>query len=196
MIDPITNIDEKFDNLDIAEYDIRNAKNTLYGSRTTSFLGEFDTILNEHSNDIIYAQFSSSECMIGFSTLEMKKYRLPFEIHAIVTDKGEFLGIILDFSAAQKLGFQYAYNYHFFNGTNDTGDDDQLNGLSHVKECYMEWMQSVQRMAQNANIVLQSQADGRLLERFCTQGITQRYGQAIRPFRMKKLKTSSYKKRQ
>ncbi|KAI9257133.1 hypothetical protein BDA99DRAFT_606410 [Phascolomyces articulosus] len=54
-----------------------------------------------------------------------------------------FLGMMLDFSMAQSNGFQEAYKRY-------TGKDD---GIRYVKGCYMHWMQSVQRINSNHNII-------------------------------------------
>ncbi|KAG2214760.1 hypothetical protein INT45_006289 [Circinella minor] len=54
-----------------------------------------------------------------------------------------FLGMMLDFSMAQVNGFQQAYKRY-------TGKDD---GMRYVKDCYMHWMQSVQRINSNHNII-------------------------------------------
>lgn len=56
---------------------------------------------------------------------------------------GKMFGVIMDFSQAQINGFLAAYT--MYTGRND--------GLSYLKGCYMHWMQSVQRISSNHNMV-------------------------------------------
>ena len=68
--------------------------------------------------------------------------------------KDRFLGVVMDFSAAQRLGFLHAFNYHYHNSANGSGTPEQLNeGISYFKGCHMHWMQSVQRVVKNHSAV-------------------------------------------
>lgn len=69
-------------------------------------------------------------------------YKIDFD-----TEVG-FLGMLMDFSAAQRKGFLQAYRQYTFGRT---------DGLKYLKGCYMHWMQSVQRVSSNHTIVQPSQ---------------------------------------
>ncbi|CAO3637917.1 unnamed protein product [Mucor fragilis] len=69
-------------------------------------------------------------------------------------NKHQFLGMIMDFSAAQRLGFVHAYNYYFNNSADGSGSAEQMaEALGFLKGCYMYWMQSVQRTVPNHAVV-------------------------------------------
>lgn len=61
-----------------------------------------------------------------------------------------FLGVVMDFSPAQRKGFLEAYET-FFAKHGHVPED----GRKCIKGCYMHWMQSVQRIVSNYAVVPQ-----------------------------------------
>lgn len=56
-----------------------------------------------------------------------------------------FLGMLMDFSAAQRQGFLSAFNKYFNNNNNGGGTVHQINeARSFLKGCFMHWMQRCQ----------------------------------------------------
>jgi len=74
----------------------------------------------------------------------------------------KFLGVIMDFSAAQREGFILALRDNF--------GVKQHNALPFLKGCYMHWMQSVKRMSNNHQVVKPDEIDTflKLVHRFRT----------------------------
>ena len=80
-----------------------------------------------------------------FGGLSAKFYKRYFELffdHFMIP-KEIFLGMIVDFSAAQIFGFVEAFNSHY----------KSIDAYCYLKGCYMHWMQSVQRIVSNYNVV-------------------------------------------
>ncbi|KAI9273123.1 hypothetical protein BDA99DRAFT_284548 [Phascolomyces articulosus] len=82
----------------------------------------------------------------GTSEMYFHQYFLAFfsAYQIDFSNENNFLGMIMDFSSAQRNGFLLAYRQYTF------GRDD---GLKYLKGCYMHWMQSVQRVSSNGNAV-------------------------------------------
>ncbi|KAG2216529.1 hypothetical protein INT45_014183 [Circinella minor] len=95
--------------------------------------------------DVTYSAFQKarylcSTAVIGGLTTEyFHQYFLAlFSLYKIdFSSADNFMGMVMDFSLAQKNGFLSAY-------TQLTG---MTNGLQYLKGCYMHWMQSVQRIS-------------------------------------------------
>ncbi|KAI8067676.1 uncharacterized protein B0P05DRAFT_573733 [Gilbertella persicaria] len=65
-------------------------------------------------------------------------------------NKYQFLGKIMEFSAAQRLGFMHAFHFYFNNSADGSGSSEQMTEtLGFLKGSYMHWMQSVQRVISN-----------------------------------------------
>ena len=88
----------------------------------------------------------------GLNEMYFHQYFLAFftayKVDFISEDN--FLGMIMDFSAAQRKGFLSAYKMYTY------GRED---GLKYLKGCYMHWMKSVQLVSSNGNLVRQEDRD-------------------------------------
>lgn len=86
----------------------------------------------------------------SFSSQTFRRYFVAlFRKFNIKLEK--FLGVIMDFSAAQREGFISAVNEVF--------GVKQHNALPFLKGCYMHWMQSVKRLANNHQVVQPDETD-------------------------------------
>lgn len=68
--------------------------------------------------------------------------------------KSNFLGVLMDFSAAQRQGLLCAFNKVFNNNNNGGGTTEEVQEAQrYLKGCYMHWMQSLNRIACNHAVV-------------------------------------------
>lgn len=88
----------------------------------------------------------------GLETRYFTKYfESLFEHFEINLEK--FMGVIMDFSSAQRKGFLEAYERAYFKTSQPLPD-----GRRFLKGCYMHWMQSVQRLVSNYAVIPREQS--------------------------------------
>ncbi|KAI9365599.1 hypothetical protein BD770DRAFT_376864 [Pilaira anomala] len=149
-------------------------RNGLY-IRTNDLFEEFTKIEDECPDYINSAELVSSRFCSTFSAPMMTMNKPPFETHPMITDvtykavcdgyylcstirpvfvalfaifaiKPEsFLGMIMDFSMAQREGFLQAFLISF--------GFSKAQAMPFLKGCYMHWKQSVQRIVSNHAVV-------------------------------------------
>ncbi|KAG1473628.1 hypothetical protein G6F56_000848 [Rhizopus delemar] len=84
----------------------------------------------------------------GLETRYFTKYFEHFEINL-----EKFMGIIMDFSSSQRKEFLEAYERNYFKRSQPLPD-----GRRFLKDCYMHWMQSVQRLVSNYSVIPREQS--------------------------------------
>ncbi|KAG2215579.1 hypothetical protein INT45_000725 [Circinella minor] len=189
IVDLVVDINLILGTRDRVEYELNKRREQINMPRKGEFLGEFGKIMNNYTGSPAiktYCRFSNLPavtdvtykaiekgyylCTTVMYIKELKKHAVIFQavmdglsynyfaqhFFAFFTEykvkfdgEDSFLGMMMDFSLAQKKGFLQAYQQY-------TGKN---NGMRFLKGCYMHWMQSVQRISSNNNIIPYDEAD-------------------------------------
>ncbi|KAL9538715.1 hypothetical protein MBANPS3_010722 [Mucor bainieri] len=148
---------------DRVKLELGKAIHVLGISKSAQFLEEFLKIQKEYPGYIKYAQvISDAKKYLYSSVVYVPSWRRNVAFFQAIIgglaasncaeyfiqlfkrmgiNKNQLLGQIMDFSAAQRLGFIYAFNFTYNNSADGRGSPDQMTeAFSFLKGYYMHYM--------------------------------------------------------